>query len=113
MASDGPTQSVRATQSSTASALSQFPVPSGQVENHDDSDTDERSQQSSQQDGQEGPAHAQKRSHHGHHFDVAHTHAFVAANSFVHRRDAPQKKAAERRSEKPVQQPQDWPWWHS
>src|SRR5882762_11959667 len=54
LASNGPTQSARAAQSSTAGALSQFPVPSGQVQSHDNSDTDERSQQSSQQNGEEG-----------------------------------------------------------
>ena len=88
-------------------ARSEIAFPATGVENEDGSDADDAAQEGAEENGEKGSAEAEKGADHGHHFDVAHTHAITFADEFVNDGGGQEEQAAESGAEERVNDSSD------
>src|SRR5579871_2539600 len=104
LAGDGPAEIADGAEIAAACTLCERELPARCVKGKDDGATDDAAEQRAEENREKCAAQAEKRADHGHHFHVAHPHAFAPAPQFVERGDAPEQKAAERGSQQTVDQ---------
>ena len=94
-------------QAAAGGARGEIAFPATGVENEDGSDADDATEEGAEENGEEGSAEAEKGADHGHHFDVAHTHAIALADEFVNDGGGQEEQAAEGGAEQGVNDSSD------
>jgi len=93
---------VAVAKAATSGARGEIAFPATGVENDDGNDADDAAKKGAEENGEEGSAEAEKGADHGHHFDVAHTHAIALADEFVNDGGGQEEQAAEGGAEEGV-----------
>lgn len=110
MAGDGPAKIAQRAEIAAAGALGECKLPARRVEPEDDCAADDAAEQRAEQNCEKRAAQAEERADHGHHFHVAHAHAFAAAPEFVKLGDAPEEEAAEGGADEASDQAENGEW---
>jgi len=97
-------------QAAAGGARGEIAFPATGVENEDGSDADDATEEGAEENGEEGSAEAEEGADHGHHFDVAHTHAIALADEFINDGSGEEEQAAKSGAEEGVNDSSDALW---
>ncbi len=101
---NSPAQRVDLAEAPAMAANRQIALPTKCVQAGDEQHADDRAEKSTEQDGQETACDPQEGTHHSHHFDVAHAHAFAFAEEFVESGGGPEEECAESSAKEGIEQ---------
>ena len=93
-AGDRPANAGDGAEALAVGAFSYFRFPPGEEKNCDEKKADDASKESAEKKREKCALDAEESADHEHHLDVAHSHAFAAADKFIERSGGKEEKAA-------------------